>query len=480
MNIIDRIIGFFSPALGLKRAQNRIALDKVRRYEAAAMGRRTENWRTLPTSANQETEYALTTLRNRSRDLDRNNPYAARAFNVIANNVVGAGIKPAPENGSDDIKTAWKTYASKCDYDKAHTFYGLQWLVMRTVALSGECLVRKRNTSGKEDGVPFKIQILEPDFLDSSKSLIGYDSEGNYEIQGVRFNSKGERIGYWLYDRHPADFGDVQSNLVPAEDVLHIYLPQRPGQVRGVPFIAPSALRLRAFDEYEDAELVRQQIAACFAVFVTDVDSPSPTPDGRPLEQVQPGIVEYLPPGKSVSFASPPTTDGFDKYSRQVLTAIAAGIGVTYEAMTGDLSNVNFSSGRMGWIEFHRNVEKWREMLNTKLNNPVWGWFMQGMGIKTGTGMVGATWTAPRREMIDPVAETKGMSEQIRNMLMPWEDGVRSLGLDPDMVFKQTVDFAKKLDEAGLMPLSDPRFDSNRSQPKNDGNADGNADSNSK
>lgn len=460
-NIIDSIIGFFSPVAGLRREQYRQAMDKVRRYEAAAKGRRTDGWLTSATSANQETEYSLPILRNRSRDLDRNNPYAARAFNVIANNTIGTGIKPTPVDGSQNTKDAWKIYAKKCDFNKSHTFYGIQWLVMRTVAVSGECLVRRRKTS--DVSAPFKIQVLEPDFLDSSRTLIGYDSNGEYDIQGVRFNRNGERLGYWLYNRHPSDFGEVQSNFVPAADVLHIYMEQRPGQVRGVPFVTPAALRLRNFDEYEDAQLVRQQIAACFSVFITDIDG-APR-DGEQIEQVQPGIVEYLPPGKSVEFATPPPADGFDKYSRQVLSAIAVGIGVTYEAMTGDLSNVNFSSGRMGWLEFARNVSKWQEMLTTKLNDPVWEWFMEGMQIN-GAKKTDAVWTTPRREMIDPVAETKGLSEQVRNLFIPWSDAVRSLGGDPDMVLSQAKEDAQGFDEGGLMPISDPRFDSNRSQPK--------------
>jgi lambda family phage portal protein len=463
MNILDQIISYFSPAAGLKRAQHRIALTQMRRYEAAAHGRRTQDWKAGTTSANQETELALTTLRNRSRDLDRNNPYANRAFNVIANNTVGTGIKPSPADGNTKVKEAWKTYAKNCHHEKSLTFYGIQWLVMRTVALSGECLIRRRNTTDSK--AQFKLQVLEPDFLDSSKTLIGYDGEGNYDVQGVRFNKAGERTGYWLYDKHPSEFGEVQSTLVPAKDILHIYLELRPGQVRGVPFFTPAALRLKNFDEYEDAQLVRQQIAACFSVFITDIETPASTSTTPNLEQVQPGIVEYLPPGKSVEFANPPGVDGFDKYSRQVLTAIAAGIGVTYEAMTGDLSNVNFSSGRMGWLEFARNVGNWQEMLITKLNDPVWSWFMEALQIQ-GATPTEASWTTPRREMIDPVAETKGLSEQVRNLFVPWEDAVKSIGNDPEQVLEQSIRTAKAFDDAGLMPTCDPRFDSNRAVPK--------------
>jgi lambda family phage portal protein len=222
-------------------------------------------------------------------------------------------------------------------------------------------------------------------------------------------------------------------------------------------------LRLKDFDDYEDAELVRQKIAACFAVFVEDAD-PSSAPGGggssETLERVEPGIIEHLPPGKRMTFASPPVTQNYDNYSRKILQAIAAGYGITYEAMTGDLSNVNFSSGRMGWLEMHRQIEDWQHnMIIPMLCDRVWGWFSEASAIATGlsAGDMTVTWTPPRRMMIDPVKETQAIKEQVRNGLMSWPEAVREQGYEPDQVLTEIAEWNSKFDEAEIVLDCDPR-----------------------
>jgi lambda family phage portal protein len=217
------------------------------------------------------------------------------------------------------------------------------------------------------------------------------------------------------------------------------------------------------------AQLMRQKIAACFSVFITENDNLNPMPDGgeyEPLERVEPGIIEHLPPGKTVSFAAPPPAEGYDAYSKQVLQGIAAGMGVSYEALTGDLSNVNFSSGRMGWIEFQRNIDDWQwMMLIPTFCDKAWEWFVEAAALagyaKTGV-MIEVNWTAPRREMIDPSKEVKALSELVRNGFSSWHSAVKSLGENPDEILKQLINDAKAFDKAELKPACDPRYDTNR------------------
>jgi lambda family phage portal protein len=283
-------------------------------------------------------------------------------------------------------------------------------------------------------------------------------------IHGIEFDSDGKRLGYWLFKHHPGANrrGSLTSEFFKDEDVCHIYFVERPGQVRGVPWMVASMLRMKDFDEYEDAELVRQKIAACFSVFVQDSNPESFSPgsvESDLASRVEPGIIEVLPPGKTVSFASPPVTNGYESYSRKILQGIAVGNGITYETMTGDLSNVNFSSGRMGWLEFHRNITDWQNnMLIPQLCDKVWEWFVTAGAIvgkvKEGTD---ASWTPPRREMIDPSKETDAMSKQVRNGFISYSEAVRQLGYDPDDTIEEiTSDFAK-FDTNGLIMDSDPR-----------------------
>lgn len=478
MNVVDKIVSFFSPDAGRRRMAGRMALramnNSLRKFDAASGGRRTDGWTTVNTSTNIDLVTSLPRLRARSKDLVRNNGYARNGIGRIANNTVGTGIIPTPKNVSDSVNkkitTAWEIWGERldCDFDGKLNFYGLQKMVMRTVAKSGECIVRRVRTKYKPGVIPLQLQVLEPDFIDSSKNTQPIGGKGAYSVNGIEYDSDGKIKGYWLFSRHPMEWV-AESKLVPAEDVIHVFDLEDPGQNRGIPFLTSSMLRMRDFDEYEDAQLLRQKIAACFSVFISENASLSPLNIEKPtdqLERVEPGIIEHLPPGKTVQFASPPPAEGYDKYSQQVLRAISAGIGVSYEALTNDLSNVNFSSGRMGWIEFQRNIEHWQWlMLIPVFCDKAWNWFVEAAAlagyVKPGT-VIAANWTAPRREMIDPVKETQALSEQVRNGFVSWWDAVKSLGENPADMLAQLIKDAAAFDAAGLKPVCDPRFDTNR------------------
>ena len=277
-NLIDRIVNFFSPGLGAKRMAFRFAQSQVRRYEAAGHGRRTDNWRASNSSAQAEIQVALVTLRNRSRDLVRNNGYAKNAVRKIANNVVGAGIIPNPVLSSAPqekrLKALWDAWAhsTDCDYDGHLTFYGIQKLVMRTVVESGGCFVRKRIVKDNNLALPLQLQLLEPDFLDLTKYDQGLP-DGGFILYGVEFNKNNRIVAYWLYETHPGDSTarfNLKSNRYPIEDVIYVFEKDRPGQFLGIPWLHAAMLRLKDLDEYEDAQLIRQKIAACFSVFITD------------------------------------------------------------------------------------------------------------------------------------------------------------------------------------------------------------------
>ena len=182
-------------------------------------------------------------------------------------------------------------------------------------------------------------------------------------LQGIEFDALGRRRAYWLYPTHPGDGrGALVSHRVPADRVLHLFERLRPGQVRGVPWFAPVMLKLRDLDAYDEAELVRKKIEACFAAFVTGVQDEETLgkarteADGSRIETFEPGMIEYLEPGRDVKFAAPSASGGYAEYMRMQLHAIAAGVGLTYELLTGDLSQVNYSSIRAGLIEFRRRM----------------------------------------------------------------------------------------------------------------------------
>lgn len=471
MNALDRFIGYFSPTSLERRLRARYAAEALstRRYDAAAKGRRTAGWNRSNTSANTEISRALTQLRDTSRDMTRNNVWARRAIRVISNNVVGSGIVPGPQGTkalNKKLMQIWKDWAEKkkCDFEGIHNIYGMQKLVMRTVVESGEAIIRKRRSSDKT--VPVELQVVESDYLDHLKNA-DKTQDGGWIIMGVEFNSDGKRVAYWLYDKHPSD-GGTSSKRIPATEVAHIYFCERPGQVRGVPFGVASMLRLNDFNDFEDAELVKQKIAACYTAFVTgDSDGSGLSGDDEDeATKMEPGAIEYLSPGKQVTMASPPQNNTFPEFSRKILLGAAAGYDMTYEALTGDLSNVNYSSGRMGWIEFQRSIEDYQwNMMIPMFCDVVWSWFMDALVVSQtirDTQRVESTWTPPRRQMIDPSKEVKGMSDEVRNGFKSWSEVVRESGYNPDDVLAELSSDFKKFADNGLVLACDPRWDAGK------------------
>jgi lambda family phage portal protein len=475
---LDRVLMTIAPKYALDRMRARAAaLAMARHYDAASTGRRTSGWQRNFSDVNAANVPAIQMLRAHARDMVRNNSWARNGLRTIAKNTVGWGIHPKamdlPEASAAALHELWRKWAgsTECDADGRKTFYGMQAHVIRAVAESGEVLIRRRRRR-VEDGltIPLQLQVLESDYLDTRKDGLR-GQQGGPIIQGVEYDGIGRRAAYWLFEQHPGAMrlwpSQVVSKRVPAEDVLHIYAEDRPGQVRGITWFAPVIVNLKDFDEYEDATLMRQKIAACFAAFVTDTDGGAgalgaPDEQGDPtIETIEPGTISYLPMGKSVEFSNPPVVSDHDSFSKSNLRRVAAGLGVTYEDLTGDYSQVNFSSARMARLSHWANVHDWRwNMLIPHFCDPVWRWAMEQMIIAGEIDCPAppdAQWTPPPMPMIEPDKEGLAYVRLVRAGAMTHDEMVREQGQDPDQHWAEYAAGLKKLDAFGIKLDSDVR-----------------------
>lgn len=471
MSWLDRFAMALSPSWGLSRVKAKLT---ARHYEAAQRSPRTDNWRRRATDANAADGPSLSVLRDLSRDVRRNNGWARRGVKVIRNNVVGRGIKA---KSVSTVRTAeqdavWKLWAdtARCDYDGRLPFTGLQSLVMQTVVESGEALVVFEVANEADNlPIPIRLRVLEPDYLDTLKDgIAGPGPNAGPIVNGVELDRQGRRVAYWLFSSHPGSanlFGNrFESQRVPATNVLHIYEQERASAMRGVPWLASAIAKLEDFDAFEDAELVQQRIAACFGAFVTDLDGGGTSlgdedDDDNMLETLEPGLIQYLPPGKSIEFATPPSTDN-GQFTERQLRRIAAGLGVTYEDLSGDYSKVNFSSARMARMSHWQNVHVWRwHMLIPQFCDAVWFRVMAlGAELFNWRAVPGVLWTAPPMPSVEPEKEGKAITSIVRSGAQSLSDTIRERGGDPDSVFKAYAEDHKKLDKLGLVFDSDPRL----------------------
>lgn len=482
LNILDRVVAQIAPERALRRATARLQIANLQRasmaYDGATANRSgAYGWRSVGTDANADITRQGHTLREIARDMVRNNPYASRGVQIISEGVVGAGIIPNVETKLEHVKDQIADLIKRhcdtvaIDADGRNNLYGLQNLVARTVAEAGEALVRwlpRRAKSGL--ALPFQLQVLEPDFLDSGKD--GALPDGGFVLNGVEYNSSGVRMAYHLYQVHPGNVATLRlpnSIRVPADQIAHVYRMDRAGQMNGVTWFAPVILGMRDFADYEDAQLVRQKIAACFSAFITRVD-PGANPllgasdkksedTGLPIEGIEPGLVMRLKDGESVTFGLPPQVEGYRDFSIVTLHKIAVGLGVDYASLTGDNSQGNFANSRMGWLRYHRSIESWQwNMMIPSLCDPVGNWLLDGVALELGRRFPAhILWTPPRREMFDPAKDIKSAVESIRGGLSSRSAEVRKLGYDPKDLEKEIKEDNVRADRSGFKFSSDSR-----------------------
>jgi lambda family phage portal protein len=433
----------------------------IRVYEAAGKGRRGESFRmAYSTGVNMEIARALVTLRDRSRHMSRNNGWAKRAVEAIARHTVGEGIQPAPVgnlNQIKKIKDIWRDWAGStdCDWYGKTNFYGLQELAMRAIVEGGDMLIIKRWIKDNESGVPLKLELMEGDRIDHSRN--GVNDKGIARL-GVQFTPSGELSGYWLFDCHPGDgisaFTKNESRFFDKSDVIHAFEVLRIGQVRGLPIGVASFMKMNDFSDYEDAQLVKQKVAAAITAFVTgsnpqEIKKENRSQDGL-LEYVESGSVEYLNPDENVIFPNPPSVSDYDSYSTRILQGIASAYGITYEMLTMDYSRVNFTSGRMAKIDVTANFKSWQyNMIVPQLCTPVWKWFIDACLVAGKISKpIKTDWTAPRVQQLDPVKETNAQITRIKAGLATLSETIRETGREPEEFFEeyaQDVERIRKL-----------------------------------
>lgn len=474
LGIIDRAVSVFSPEAALRRLYARQALQR-RGYEAAAKGRATDGWRASGTSADTEIAAAGGAIRDRMRDLVRNNPMAANAVQVLVNNIVGTGIRPRAATNDPALNARvdalWRRWSRQCDRHGHTDFHGLLALAVREMIEGGEVFAIARPTGMRgRDVVPLQIELREADHLDASR--MDSRADGVRIDQGIEYDRNGQRAAYWMFPDHPGGstviFGRrFESTRIPAERVAHLFERQRV-QSRGVPWGAPAMRHIRDLDDWQHAELVRKKTEACLVGIVfgaEEVDqgiAPSVEDiDGNRIEQFEPGLIAYARNGKDIKFNQPTATSGVGEWLRGQQHLIASGFRVPYALMTGDMSQANFSSTRAGLNEFRRMIEQiqWQTVIPMFCER-IWGWFIeygQDAGIFPRNFEILAEWGPTRFESVNPLQDAQADLLEVRSGFSTIPQQIARRGYDPDELLREAADFNEKMDALGLAFDADPR-----------------------
>jgi lambda family phage portal protein len=458
-----------------------VAPPRRRMYEGAKVSRLTSDWVTAGTSADAEIKGSLARLRNRSRQLVRDNDYAKQAIRAIKANVIGTGIRLQAQvkmqRGSgrldqtvnDAIEKAWVKWGCK---DYCHTagrlsFPDMERLLVGAMAESGEVFVRMVRQPFGGSEVPFALEVIESDLLDDT--YMGPSStEGNEWRMGIELNSWGRPVRYAFLTKHPGDstFGQSTAGrhrLIPADQILHLYLQERPGQNRGIPWLATAIQRLHQVAGYEQAEVVRARASSALMGFITNNDGELLGEDLYDHERVsnfEPGVFKYLAPGESVTVPQLDAPDGqLEPFLRVMLRAMAAGVGCSYETISRDFSQSNYSSSRLSLLEDRDNWRSLQQYMIENFHRPVFEAWLE-MAVLSGALRLPAYETDPDRYRavrfmprgwgwIDPAKEVEAYKEAVRCGFKTQADVVAEQGGDLEELLlarKAEVDRAEELD----------------------------------
>lgn len=466
---VDALVGVFSPHAGLRRVMQRKMLTRA--YEGAS---RADGWRPARAGASANTDHAADApeLRSRARALYQSVPYITSGIDSLVAKTVGTGFVPTFKNANAaKLNALWSQWIRQADADGVRTVYAIMADAYRAMKIDGEVLIRKRYRRA-DDGlaVPLQLQLLEIDWLDSSKTgNVG----SNTIVNGIEYDPLGRRVAYWLFDRHPGEMRiytprGVASRPVPASQIIHLFNPARPGQGRGFTVLAPVIAKVRDLQLYEDAEIARKNLETRLGVIASgdasllangagEVPDPQATAkETGSLGQLASGGVLGVPAGLNITTVEPKAAPGYVEYVKQKLHTIAAGFGVTYEMMTGDVREVNFSSARTAELNFRARAEfeRW-QILVPMMCDEIAREFVAAADLagQVPNRQYEIDWTAPKWNYVNPEQDVKADLAEISGGLSSISEKLRQRGYKPEVVFEELRKDVETLRASGVLAV---------------------------
>ena len=494
-----------------KLENNSLSPRHARNYSGAKSSNITADWMTTNLVADEILRWQLPKLRERSRDLQMNNDYMKNFLRKLKVNVIGPnGIQmqskarlrggDLDKRSNDLIEKAWKKWIKKTNASVCGilSLKDLANAALESVARDGEVLVRK--VKGYDNDFKFTLQLIEADHLDTlhNENL----SNGSTIRLGIEKNTWGKPIAYWLWSEHPGEastmINQTQKRIrIPAEEIIHIYMKERPTQSRGVPWAHTAIIRLRQLGAYEEAAVVNARIGASKMQTIImgeglEYTGDTTDPYGNKIDEVEPGMREIMPAGTTLHDFQPAYPSGeYGTFNKAMLRGISSGIGCSYNSIANDLEGVNFSSLRSGLLEERDSwkvIQTW--FMESFLEEIIPGWM--DMAILSGQLPLAYSdldrfvnedtpkWQGRRWEWVDPEKDINARITELKAGLTTRNRICAEKGDDFEEILEELAEEQKMIDASGLVfnldskapapaPAADNTIDDDNMQPANKG-----------
>lgn len=463
-------------------------------FAGGSIGRLTASLASWSGSINADNDVALPILRARARALAANNEHGKRFLSLVATNVVGRRNpklqvramkdlrdpnKPTvlDKSANDTIEIHWDRFGRTADITGRHrSLYSLMRTLIKSVARDGEGLVRIVRDRRLPYGMG--LQLLEADRLDDARN-VRLDN-GNSIRQGVEIDSTGRAIAYWVRTAHPGEnYATAAADIerVPAGQIMHLFLNERAEQVRGVTWLHAVIIRASVIHNFEEAAVVAAQIGASkIAALERSEDSADATAsmaDGKTSAglsiNVEAGEMFELPPGYKLNSWNPEYPHAnFESFLKACLRGLSAGMDVAAHNLTGDMTEVNYSSARIAELnerETWMALQDWfieaftqplyEEWLALALLSGAITFEVSGKALpadKLQKFLNASRFQGRRWSWVDPSKEADANKTQLENKLTSRTRLAAEQGEEFDDILDELTQEEQQIKAAGLMP----------------------------
>lgn len=466
MNIFERAIAAVAPRAALKRAVARKQLSIVdsgySNYGASHTKKSLLGWLYHGGSAEEDIQYNLQTLRERSRDLYMGVPIATGALKTMRTNVVGLGLtlksrvdfeylglteKQAQEL-ENNIEREFALWANDetCDLERVDNFGELQQLAFLNWLMSGDVIALLPTTKRKNIPYDLRVQLIEADRLCTPNAHLSNPLFSG----GVETNKQGEVVAYHVLNHHPLsrDIREVDEwvrvkafgEKTGRRNVIHIMNRERIGQRRGVPMLAPVIETLKQLGRYTDAEIVAAVVSGMFAVFIERKDNSDGMPIGEAVDEAEQvstnpddieignGSIIDLNEGEEAKAVSPGRPNSnFDGFVTAISRQIGAALEIPYEVLLKNFTS-SYSASRGALLEFWKSIRMYRNWLARDFCQPIYEeWFAEAVAkgrIKAPgffsdyairKAYTAAEWNGPAQGLLNPVQEVQAAELRVQS-----------------------------------------------------------------
>jgi lambda family phage portal protein len=452
-------------------------------YHSGSKKRRPmDGWNPIGGDADADTLWDVESVRNRSRDLLRNHPIASSALNTNCTHIVGVGLKVqsridrailgmkmgAAEEWQRNTEREWKSWAGSldCMLDRGGNFYDATNLVLRSTLESGDVFVNMPFKERETSPYGLKLQLVEADRVSNKDNVRDTDEL----TAGVEKDKDGAPTKYHIRSRHPgSDKGpysstwDVRDAFTPSgrRNIIHVYEKLRPGQTRGMPYLAPVIEILKQLSKYSNAEIANAVISSYFTVFLSSPDGntnlsvfqDSAETGGKASDKnyrLGMGAFVKLAADEKVEFADPGRPNqNFDNFVMSVLRQIGSALGLPFELLIQHFTK-SYSAARSAMLLAWKMFSTRRAWLVNHFCNIVYEAWMEeavyrGRVIAPGfldnriirQAYLGNIWIGPTQGQINPVHETKAAQMRVDGFFTTIDQEAAALGNDLDQNIPQ-------------------------------------------